>query len=71
MIEDVLLAGQKGGSVSGQLDAHASAIAIIGRIRGIIMQSLIDRDIDLDTAFEALLQGIDRETLTPTHRLAS
>ena len=65
MIEDVLLAGQKGGSVNGQLDAHASAIAIIGGIRGIIMQCLVDEDIDLDAAFEALLQGIENQRCTP------
>ena len=58
MIGDLIAAGQKRGSVSKQVDANASAIAIVGGIRGIIMQFMADREVDLEAAFEALLYGL-------------
>ena len=58
-IEQAIVAGQKGGSINKQIDASSSAIAIVGGVRGIIMQFMVDREINLEAAFYSLLKGIE------------
>ena len=58
-IEQAIVAGQKGGSINKQTDASSSAIAIVGGVRGIIMQFMVDREINLEAAFYSLLKGIE------------
>ena len=58
-IEQAIVAGQKGGSINKQIDASSSAIAIVGGVRGIIMQFMVDREVNLEAAFYSLLKGIE------------
>ncbi len=58
-IEQAIVAGQKGGSINKQIDASSCAIAIVGGVRGIIMQFMVDREINLEAAFYSLLKGIE------------
>ena len=58
-IEQAIVAGQKGGSINKQIDASSGAIAIVGGVRGIIMQVMVDREINLEAAFYSLLKGIE------------
>ncbi len=58
-LEQAIVAFQKGGHISKHIDASSSATAIVGGVRGIIMLYMVDREIDLETAFFSLLKCIE------------
>ncbi|WP_435593782.1 TetR/AcrR family transcriptional regulator [Nocardia sp. bgisy118] len=70
--EALLRAGQANGTVDGDIDPVATAVAVIGMVRGVAAQHLIAPDaFDLNAAAEACRQFV-RKSLTPaannTHR---
>ena len=58
VIEDALLRGQERGSVDTRINAAAAAVAVVGAIRGIVMQAGVDRDVDVSAAFQVQADGL-------------
>ena len=67
IIEDVLVLGQERGSVDPDINAASVAVAVVGAVRGIILQAGIDKSVDVVAAFQAEADGL-RYVLNPVKR---
>lgn len=58
-LEEHIRIGIENGEISPDIDPRATAVLLLGALRGVLLQWLVDNEIELAKVCEAMLSGID------------